>query len=67
MGRALGQSEERRGSINSRAQSPLTSLIYRGQGIYGSHSFISFIASSEANFEPGWHSASWPKDLDLNL
>lgn len=56
MGRALGQGEERRGSINSRAQSPLTSLIYRGQDIYGSHSFISFITSSEVNFELGLHS-----------
>lgn len=26
-GRALGQGEERRGSINSKAQSPLTSFI----------------------------------------
>lgn len=51
--RALGQGEERRSSINSRAQSPLTSFIYRGQGIYGIRSFIPFIMSIKANFVPG--------------
>lgn len=55
MDRALGQGEKRRGSINSGAQSPLTSLIYRGQDFCGPHSFISFITSSKANFEPDLH------------
>lgn len=50
--RALGQGEKRRGSINSRAQSPLASLIHRGQGICGTHAFITFLISSEANSEP---------------
>lgn len=56
MGRALGQGEKRRGSINSRAPSPLTSFIYRGQAICRTHSFIPFIMSlDEANFATGLH------------
>lgn len=54
-GRALGQGEEKRGSINSRVQSPLTSFIYRGQGIHGINSFIPLIMSVEANCVPGLH------------
>lgn len=54
-GRALGQGEEKRGSINSRVQSPLTSFIDRGQGVHGIHSFIPLIMSVEANFVPGLH------------
>lgn len=54
-GRALGQGEEKRGSINSRVQSPLTSFIDRGQGVHGIHSFIPPIMSVEANFVPGLH------------
>ena len=50
MGRAQGQGEERRGSINSRAQSLMASFIYRG------HSFLySFQTPVEANFGPGLH------------
>jgi hypothetical protein len=55
MGRARSQGKERRDSINSRAQSILTSLVHRGRGVFGIHSFIPFIMSSEANFEPDLH------------